>query len=743
METGMKKILITLVLVAYAVSSFVFTKHFEKREMVNINFSDRNGIQVVELNKDERPEDKLRKIEELSKKEKINIYKLSYKPIKTSKKQKVIIYAAIGDETQFKQKYPLEWGKIFNQDHSVASYLSSRDTKDKEQVGKINMFSPELMVEIKPIEAAKDENLRGAYFVDSNNPNVVQKVKEKLNTEIGFKTEESERAGAMNILENQGVDKYFIIVLTIVLLLIFLSFLYYILLNYKSLAIRKLFGYTDRELIFKHLLKESIQIHTLSLMVVIIGQVIYLFFYNGMSKFLDFGSTWIVWQLIFSGISILVSLLPSLMIYHIKILELLKNKKPLKLVQFLNYSSKFIFSIFLIIFSFNLINYYQDLSVQNSNQEKWDTTKNYSFYEYQSNIIGDRTNWEYETGIKSKKLFGITNQKGALLIKPSDGITYKKQLEYNNSLNNTIGDVKEYDPHGGNTLQVNSNYLHDNPVYDLNGEKINIDADYGDYLVILVPNKYRSNEADILKIYKEWYQFTRFIDEDKHKESIGEKIEPHKQVEIKLTYIQDNQKHFLYNPMLEVKNQNYSKGAILIVVNSENMGGDSYLSYLTGRYFFPKVDNPSQPYKELKEDIKIAGLQDIILTTPSLYSIVDDYLFKLKSELQFTLLFVTLLLSIEIIITCFTILNYLERNKFIHAVQRINGFDFYKRHSKICFLLSLFWLIIYLGALTFKLATYTIISLIIPTYWLVELLIVYFIIRFVEKKKNKDVLKGA
>ncbi len=85
----------------------------------------------------------------------------------------------------------------------------------------------------------------------------------------------------MNILENQGVDKYFIIVLTIVLLLIFLSFLYYILLNYKSLAIRKLFGYTDRELIFKHLLKESIQIHTLSLMVVIIGQVIYLFFIMG------------------------------------------------------------------------------------------------------------------------------------------------------------------------------------------------------------------------------------------------------------------------------------------------------------------------------------------------------------------------------------------------------------------------------------------------------------------------------
>lgn len=70
---------------------------------------------------------------------------------------------------------------------------------------------------------------------------------------------------------------------------------------------------------------------------------------------------------------------------------------------------------------------------------------------------------------------------------------------------------------------MNSNYLHDNPVYDLNGKKINIDADYGDYLVILVPNKYRSNEADILKMYKEWYQFTRFIDEDKHKESIGEK----------------------------------------------------------------------------------------------------------------------------------------------------------------------------------------------------------------------------
>lgn len=742
----MKKILIGLVFVAYAISSFIFTTYYELKEMTDINSRNKTTLKVVNWLKNERPEVKLQKLEEISREEKVNIYKLDYKPYETAQKQKIVLYAAIGNEEKQKQLFILNRGRWFDDKASVAYYLSSIETKDSNQVGKIELFSPDTIVEVRPLAAAKNENLRGTYLIDSKESNVVEKIKGKLTTDIGFKIENEQQTSAFKEFASEDMSRFLIIVLIVVFILIALSFLYYILLNFKELAIMKMLGYTNKELIFKRLMIENIRIHAISLGLIVIGQGITLHFYNHWSKWSEFGGEWILWQLVFTFGSIIVGLIPFLMVFQIRIVEMLKNKKPLKLVQFLNYSSKFIFSFILVVLFINLLNNYLEFRTQTANKDKWETTKHYGFYEYQDSSTGDRNAWAYETGLKSQVLFDLASKKGGMLIQPSDGIVFKSSISNSNSDHSSNVDLKqfkEYDPESGNVLRVNSNYLKNNPVYDLYGKQVKIDENYGDYLIILVPQKYRAYEKELLKVYKNWYQFKRFIDEDIHLKSKGKKVKPHKEVEIKLVYIRDGQKHFLYHPELEKGNQNYSENSVLIVVNSKNMGGDSYLSYMTGRYFLPYVANPQKVYGDLRNDIALAGLQDTILTTPLLYSVVDEYMFELENELRISLFLALLVLILEIVITIFMIFNYLERNKLIHAVKKISGFSFLKRHKSFMGTVILFWLILFVGGFVFKLSDAKTILLLMLGCLVFELTLLYFVIKFAEKKKTKDVLKGA
>ncbi|PGE24300.1 hypothetical protein COM63_33090, partial [Bacillus cereus] len=62
--------------------------------------------------------------------------------------------------------------------------------------------------------------------------------------------------------------------------------------------------------------------------------------------------------------------------------------------------------------------------------------------------------------------------------------------------------------------------------------------------------------------------------------------------------------------------------------------------------------------------------------TPGVYASVSKKISDLKQEsliLKFTLIFVSLLLFFIVFIT---ILNYLERSKFVLAVQTIHGYSF-------------------------------------------------------------------
>lgn len=173
------------------------------------------------------------------------------------------------------------------------------------------------------------------------------------------------------------------------------------------------------------------------------------------------------------------------------------------------------------------------------------------------------------------------------------------------------------------------------------------------------------------------------------------------------------------------------------------MGGDSYLNYMTNRYFFPYVTKPENPVEELREDIALAGLKETIVSTPSLYSVVDEYLVELERELTINLFLGLVILIVEIVITVFLVLNYLERNKLIHAVKKLSGFSFFKRHLSFIGMVVLLWILLGVGGWVLNLSDVKTLTLLIAACLVVEGVLVYAVIKVAERKKTKDVLKGA
>ena len=212
---------------------------------------------------------------------------------------------------------------------------------------------------------------------------------------------------------------------------------------------------------------------------------------------------------------------------------------------------------------------------------------------------------------------------------------------------------------------------------------------------------------------------------------------------VELKYIKDNQKHFLYNPNIETSNKNYTQNSILLVINSNTLDCDSYLTYLTSKFFLPHINDIKNQYNELKHDIDSAGLSDSILTTPLLYSSVDEYLYTIKNQLIIYIFLVVILIGIEVALTVFMILNYLERNKVILSVKKIHGFSFYKRHEKFLIVNFIFWFAIYIGAVSFEILQLSNIIFYLLFTLVLELILIIITIRITESNKNKDILKGA
>lgn len=731
----MKKIIVTILTLSYLVISFIYLQIYGINELESIYTKNVESINVIDWEKDLDNERKLSQIEDLSKDENINIYKVVYNQRNNSDKVIIDVYTTVVDENALKEKFNIKYDDSIEKLFLNGGYLSSKN-------GEVELFNSNLEVRIKSLLEAKNENIIGQYLIQASDKNKVQNIKMNFVETLKFTLQDNSNESANinngnNLLNN--VEAKYIILLSIVIIAILLAFIYYIVFRYKEFAIKKMLGYSDGKIIFKELLKESLIMHCSTLIGSSLILLIYLYFYNNLKCTIDFFSKLMIISIIFSLILLSVEIVIFLNVDNIKINAMLKNKKPIGVIQFLNYITKIVFSVTLVTIIVSLASNFSALMNENKNLNKWKNTNEYVYflisYKYRDT---DMTDWEFKIDEKCKSLFKEYNDKGGLLIKPSDYILYN-QFFTEEELKNR----KEYDPNTGNVLQVNSEYLRQNPIYDVNNKQVSIEDEYGDYLIILVPEKYKEIEDELLESYKEWYEFKRFFSEDSYNEYMNIEVEDHPEVKIEIIYTKNGQESFLYDPLLEVENQNLVTDAIHIIINSENIGADNFSNYVSSQRFFAKVDGSleGEALFKVSDVIEELNMEKIILEAYTLYSTVDSYIYELQNEIKDYVTSMIIVLILELLLTIYMVINYIQRNNYINAIKKINGYSYIGRHNKFILLTIAMWVsILVFGYLLGMVSLIGIIQIIIPIT-LLELLIVYVVLKNIEDSEILSVLK--
>lgn len=729
----MKKVIISLLTISYLVISFVYLQVFSVRELESIYIEGVKAINVNEGGTDVSTVEKLKQIEKLSKSKGINIYKVIYDELTDSNEIIVDIYTALADENKLRDKFKIKYEDSIENLFLNNGYLSSENKE-------IGVFNRNLNIRIKSLSEAINENIIGQYLIQTDDLRELESIKQEF-TEIlnlGLADEiVSSNIDKNNILSI--VELKYLILIAILLISILLAFIYYIVFRYKEFAIKKMFGHSDGKIIFKDVFKEILTMHLYTLVASGLIVMLYLYYYNKFKYVVGYLKNLSIVLLVFSIILIVVEMVISLNIDNIKIKNMLNNKKPITLIQSLNYITKVTFSIVLVAIMVNLISNYNNLISQNKNLEKWKSTNEYVYFNMTDKYRdSEELIWNYNQSLRCRELFKYYNNKGGLLVSPSNYFSYNN-FYGKESLNTR----KEYDPIDGIALEVNAEYLRQNPIRDTNGNIISIEDEYGDYLIILVPEKYKEDEENLLQLYKEIYQFRRFVNEDIYNEYMNIEKVDHPEIKIKIIYTENGQESFLYNPLLEEENQNSIIDSVHIVINSENIGGDSYTKYVSSNEFFAKIDGSVEgdAYSKVYEVIKELDMEKDILSVYTLYSNVDSYIIKVENEIKEYIISVIITLFLEILLTIYMIINYIQRNKYINAIRKINGYSYIKRHNKLILLIVGTWMAILIGGYVLRIFSFMEVLKVIIPLALLEILIMYLVLKKIENDEILSVLK--
>lgn len=729
----MKKVIISLLTISYLVISFVYLQVFSVRELESIYIEGVKAINVNEGGTDVSTVEKLKQIEKLSKSKGINIYKVIYDELTDSNEIIVDIYTALADENKLRDKFKIKYEDSIENLFLNNGYLSSENKE-------IGVFNRNLNIRIKSLSEAINENIIGQYLIQTDDLRELESIKQEF-TEIlnlGLADEiVSSNIDKNNILSI--VELKYLILIAILLISILLAFIYYIVFRYKEFAIKKMFGHSDGKIIFKDVFKEILTMHLYTLVASGLIVMLYLYYYNKFKYVVGYLKNLSIVLLVFSIILIVVEMVISLNIDNIKIKNMLNNKKPITLIQSLNYITKVTFSIVLVAIMVNLISNYNNLISQNKNLEKWKSTNEYVYFNMTDKYRdSEELIWNYNQSLRCRELFKYYNNKGGLLVSPSNYFSYNN-FYGKESLNTR----KEYDPIDGIALEINAEYLRQNPIRDTNGNIISIEDEYGDYLIILVPEKYKEDEENLLQLYKEIYQFRRFVNEDIYNEYMNIEKVDHPEIKIKIIYTENGQESFLYNPLLEEENQNSIIDSVHIVINSENIGGDSYTKYVSSNEFFAKIDGSVEgdAYSKVYEVIKELDMEKDILSAYTLYSNVDSYIIKVENEIKEYIISVIITLFLEILLTIYMIINYIQRNKYINAIRKINGYSYIKRHNKLILLIVGTWMAILIGGYVLRIFSFMEVLKVIIPLALLEILIMYLVLKKIENDEILSVLK--
>jgi len=623
----------------------------------------------------------------------VNLFRASqyYRPDHQLEMKK---YLLLTGETKFFEHVRLANGRALRAGETEGSrfFLSTVQTNDKYQVGRIQFFDPQQLITVLPLEASYDYlPVHGRYFVEAKDDKRLQFFLEKLSERLNrhLKSEDAKEKVSYTAAdlqppevfvepqeEQEGFFFFYLKDLTlykymqyILFAAAFLLLIYYIFNAAKQIGILKMHGVSNLRLwwmVVGRLITWAVGMTAL-------GAFLFILFTRGLygvEKFL-YEAIVQLGQAYF--ILLVLSLFCYVYISTIKVSQILKNRKDTQGIFVMNRVVKVVCATILVLLGLEVWKLYTDIQNKQDQINAWEEQldnwgsrmKDYGYIEVYQGHSTAYTNKELDAEFSREdsalyKLYFFLNSLGALYI---DSREYEEREILANPYFNGI-----------RSLVVNPNYLKSFPIYDHEGNIVKISEDTKDW-VLLVPEQYRGREEEIRDYFerdKEIRDFFLVTDE-------GQKM--------KIIWTARGQYIFSFNPEVFPLEGNKILDPIIHVKTEKNhlfvYRGGIKGSGLTDPLKMKLMDqDPKLTYKRIKPELERLRLDDRVKVVTYREYINQEFK-KLQGLIRTSVLQMLGLMAVFVFLIVQNLIIFFHKHQKRFVIRRLFGIGFFKTYRAV------------------------------------------------------------
>lgn len=736
----MKKVVVFFLIVASILSGFIAfqqTDHKEFDKMEKVEQKIGKEFVIPDVLFFANPSEIYPILLDVAKESHTNIFR-TYVTYNKDSQAEILKYVLLTTETAYFEQFQLSSGNVLKPKDTYEgnAFLSTVHTKESNQKGIIKDFGDNHRITIKSLQASYEHlPMAGRYVVevvDDASYNAFLKLfSKKLNQHFKPKQYIIADDFKRNLSNNEeafGSPINSLAYIQYIVFIVLLCFLiYYVFNEAKRIGIIKMHGVSNIRLWFIVIGRIIASMFVLSLLISVLAAT---FVKNVTSEF--------TYTIVFDQcktylIITILSLVSYFYISKIKVNQMIKNRKDTKGIFVFNTLLKVTCSIIFVLLGTLTLEQYITVKEKQENLKNWEKNKDYGvFYPLSDgNDEGQQGMHKTESSINGD-LYPILNKRGAILI---DSKEYEE-----------IALAINKDYKGIRSVTVNNNYLREFPLYDMNNKRVQISEDKENW-ILLVPEKYRNREKEILRFF-----------EERRKPAIGYEYEEkrmHREVpnhlrnrKIDINWIKNNQEIFSFNPDVYKSNHNKIKDEIIEVITEKNsFVGERDLILGGGANDPLKIKlidrDAGLTYKALEPELKRLGLDDNLKYLVT----VDQDILKNIYDLQKTmkmLLMVTCGLTVGILfLVTQNMIIYFNKNQQQIVVHRLFGVGFFRTYRGYMLLFGLTWLvqlfICFIVKKEFDMKLLTVVAMLI----LIEFTASIIALITMERRNKKTVIKGG
>lgn len=610
-------------------------------------------------------------------------------------------------------------------------YLSSLGELGNNKIGVISNYHDGKEFEFRTLASSNfDEIFHQSFSLQLEDMNMMDDFVAELRT-VGIIIQET---GGKSSLELKQYNVFSLFVVVAFILLILLIF-YKLINSYKKISIEKMLGYNTLTIWKKRMI--PIMICELIAIFVVSG-IVYLFKQGTSSVLLmEFIFHCFYVYFIMMIVSVVVLSLPFIYIKKIKIINMLKNRRPTKEIIILNFCVK---TGLVILFISLLVSQFSNLQLikakYHSAFHNWEKTMDYitipSFGSPGYDLFSE------DARAKSKELYLVLNKKGGIY------------ADFNNYLtpNYEMNKANLKQPYKYESIRINPNYLEELAILDENGDRIKINETETE-IIYLVPEKYRDLEAEVYAYYN-WLSNPSLQDthrsnsEENHKEDNAEEDVLRELKDIHIIWTKSKQKFFSYQLDINPTNGNQVMDPVVRVLTEYNGSIDEYnfVAGYMGEPFKIKVENIKDHNQEIVSLLEQHyDLNKFSYRTNEIYKSINTQVRKAKDQIEWvSLMFVIMLVMVGVIIF-HNISIYYEQNKLKLALQKFHGYKMRDKFMDYFVLLCSSWIIVF--PISILMRRDIVMIFFVLFLLLFEIVVSMLLFLIVEKRKVLSITKGG